>query len=174
MRPVSGLQAKILRESDVTVHRLQGVVRLMAATVLAHGIAISAARAQDDQSTLYPLPEIEGALSWQALGQLEIRVEDARTSVVVPANIEALVGETVKAVGFLLPLDAEGTRQLLMSVSPHCPFCVPVGREGVIELSSDTPIGSFLRAVVVEGQFDIVDDGIGALYRMSKVELLDQ
>jgi hypothetical protein len=62
-----------------------------------------------------------------------------------------------------------------MEMSPHCPFCVPVGREGLIELTSDEPIGFLLRAVVVEGRFGVADDTVdGALYRMTNVDLLDE
>lgn len=131
--------------------------------------------AQQDQSNFYPVPSVEGALSWEALGQAEVRVEGSRARVEVAEDVRAMVGQTVKAVGFLLPLDTSGQRQFLMEMSPHCPFCVPVTREGLIELTSDDPIGFFLRAVVVEGRFDIADDTTeGALYRMTGVELLDE
>ena len=131
--------------------------------------------AQQDQSNLFPVPEIEGALSWRALGQAEVRFEGDRTRVVVPEDVLKQKGETVKAVGFLLPLSTSGDRQFLMETSPHCPFCLPITRESLIELTSDEPIGFLLRAVVVEGRFDVADDTVeGSLYRMTNVELLDE
>ncbi len=154
-------------------HRLASATGCIVAAVIA--AAALPGLAQQDQSNLFPVPDVEGALSWQALGQAEVRIEGSRARVAVPEDVRGLVGQTVKAVGFLLPLDTSGERQFLMEMSPHCPFCVPVGREGLIELTSDDPIGFFLRAVVVEGRFDITDDAAdGALYRMTNVELLDE
>ena len=134
-----------------------------------------AALAQQDQSNLFPVPDVEGAISWRSLGQAEVRFEGDRARVVVPEEVLEQEGETVKAVGFLLPLSTSGDRQFLMETSPHCPFCLPITRESLIELTSDEPMGFLLRAVVVEGLFDIADDTVeGSLYRMTNVELLDE
>ena len=131
--------------------------------------------AQQDQSNLFPVPDVEGAISWRSLGQAEVRFEGDRARVVVPEEVLEQEGETVKAVGFLLPLSTSGDRQFLMETSPHCPFCLPITRESLIELTSDEPMGFLLRAVVVEGLFDIADDTVeGSLYRMTNVELLDE
>ncbi len=143
--------------------------------VLAAVAAGYPAQAQQSQSNLFPVPVIEGAVSWQELARATVRFKDGSTQVNVPDAIRALDGRMVKAVGFLLPLDTSGERQFLMEVSPHCPFCMPVGREGLIELSGDGPIGFLLRAVVVRGRFAIADPtDDGALYRMTNVELLDE
>ena len=137
--------------------------------------ASHAALAQQDQSNLFPVPDVEGAISWRSLGAAEVRFEGDRARVVVPDDVLEQRGETVKAVGFLLPLSTSGERQFLMETSPHCPFCLPLTREGLIELTSNEPIGFLLRAVVVEGRFDIADDTVeGSLYRMTNVELLDE
>lgn len=137
--------------------------------------ASPAALAQQDQSNLFPVPDVEGAISWRSLGAAEVRFEGDRARVVVPDDVLEQRGETVKAVGFLLPLSTSGERQFLMETSPHCPFCLPLTREGLIELTSNEPIGFLLRAVVVEGRFDIADDTVeGSLYRMTNVELLDE
>ena len=154
-------------------HRLASTTGCIIAAVIT--AAAFPGLAQQDQSNLSPVPEVEGALSWQALGQTEVQIEGSRARVVVPEDGRDLAGQTVKTVGFLLPHDTSGERQFLMEMSPHCPFCVPVGREGLIELTGDGPIGLFLRAVVVEGRFDIADDTAdGTLYRMTNVELLDE
>ena len=149
---------------------------LAAAFVCAVAVAPShSALAQQDQSTLFPLPDVEGAISWRSLGQAEVMFEGDQVRVVVPEELLEQEGETVKAVGFLLPLSTSGDRQFLMETSPHCPFCLPMTREGLIELTADEPIGFLIRAVVVEGRFDIADDTTeGSLYRMTNVELLDE
>ncbi len=154
-------------------HRLLATCRQ--AGVLAVLVAVLPAQAQQSQSNLYPIPKVEGAISWQSLAEARVRFVDGHMQVELPDEIRALNGEIVKAVGFLLPLDTSGERQFLMEVSPHCPFCVPVGREGLIELSGAGPLGFLLRAVVVEGRFAVADDTAeGALYRMTNVELLDE
>lgn len=138
-------------------------------------ITSQSALAQQDQSNLFPVPDVEGAISWRSLGQAEVRFDGDRARVVVPEDVLEQEGETVKAVGFLLPLSTSGDRQFLMETSPHCPFCLPITRESLIELTSNEPIGFLLRAVVVEGLFDIADDTVeGSLYRMTNVELLDE
>ena len=149
---------------------------LIVATGCALAVMTShSALAQQDQSNLFPVPDVEGALSWRSLGQAEVRFEGERTRVVVPEEVLEQEGKTVKAVGFLLPLSTSGDRQFLMETSPHCPFCLPITRESLIELTSNDPIGFLLRAVVVEGRFDIADDTVeGSLYRMTNVELLDE
>jgi hypothetical protein len=152
-------------------------LRCWLTTALASAVmmASSSTLAQQDQSNLFPVPEVEDALSWRSLGQAEVRFDGDRARVVVPEDLLKQEGETVKAVGFLLPLSTSGDRQFLMETSPHCPFCLPITRESLIELTSDEPIGFFLRAVVVEGRFDIADDTVeGSLYRMTNVELLDE
>ncbi len=142
-----------------------------AVVVMASGSTL----AQQDQSNLFPVPEVEDALSWRSLGKAEVQFEGDRARTVVPEELLEQEGETVKAVGFLLPLSPSGDRQFLMETSPHCPFCLPMTRAGLIELTSDEPIGFLLRAVVVEGRFDIADDTVeGSLYRMTNVELLDE
>ena len=108
-------------------------------------------------------------------GTLFEELDGDRARTLVPEDLLEQEGETVKAVGFLLPLSTSGDRQFLMETSPHCPFCLPITRESLIELTSDEPIGFLLRAVVVEGLFDIADETVeGSLYRMTNVELLDE
>ena len=138
-------------------------------------VTFDSALAQQDQSNLFPVPEVEDALSWRSLGEAEVQFDGDRARTFVPEDLLEQEGETVKAVGFLLPLSTSGDRQFLMETSPHCPFCLPITRESLIELTSDEPIGFLLRAVVVEGLFDIADETVeGSLYRMTNVELLDE
>jgi len=103
--------------------------------------------AQQDQSNLFPVPEIEDALSWRSLGEAEVQFDGDRARTLVPEDLLEQEGETVKAVGFLLPLSTSGDRQFLMETSPHCPFCLPITRESPIGLTSDYPSGSSLRAL---------------------------
>lgn len=131
--------------------------------------------AQQDQSVLFPLPEVEGALSWRDLAAAEVVVEEGSPRALVPEAVRARAGGIVKAVGFLQPLDAAGTRHLMTEMSPHCPFCVPVGREGMIVVDCVEPVGLIQRAVVLEGRFEVHEDlSDGMVYRISGAVLLDE
>lgn len=131
------------------------------------------ALAQSRPDTLFPLPEIEGALSWDVLAEVEIAIADDRVVLNYGADVLALDGETIKMVGFLLPLG--GPRQLLSKNSPNCPFCVPTGPEGYVELVTAEPIDFSTEAVVVNGTLNVLKDiSEGYYYRMTDVEQLDE
>lgn len=134
-----------------------------------------AANAQTQPDTLYPLPEIDGALSWDVLAEVEVGVRRESVAVAYGTAVLALDGEAIKMVGFLLPLGGTGDRQLLSKNSPNCPFCLPTGPEGFVELLCDEPIDYSMDAVVVAGTFELIKDGgEGYYYRMTNVEQLDE
>ena len=144
---------------------------------LATAPAPGAAVAQTPPDTLYPLPEIDGALSWDILAGVDVGVAADGEGVAVAwaDDVLALDGETVKMVGFLLPLGGDGRRQLLSRNSPNCPFCLPGGPEGFVELLCDEPIDYTMDAVVVAGVFELLrSGGDGYFYRMTDVEQLDE
>ena len=138
-------------------------------------LAAGAVSAQTQPDTLYPLPEIEGALSWDVLAAVDVAADGAGMAVSYDAEVLALDGRPVKMVGFLLPLGGSGQRQLLSRNSPNCPFCLPTGPEGFVELLCDEPIDYSMDAVVVSGTFAVLDGGLGGYYyRMTDVEQLDE
>ena len=134
-----------------------------------------AAQAQTPPDTLYPLPEIDGALPWDTLADVDAGADGATVAVFYGEAVLALDGENVKMVGFLLPLGGDGRRQLLSRNSPNCPFCLPTGPEGFVELICDDPIDYSMEAVVVAGVFEVLRDAAsGYYYRMTDVEQLDE
>lgn len=134
-----------------------------------------AVSAQTQPDTLYPLPEIEGALSWDVLAAVDVAADGAGMTVSYDAEVLALDGQPVKMVGFLLPLGGSGQRQLLSRNSPNCPFCLPTGPEGFVVLLCDEPIDYSMDAVVVTGTFAVLDGNhSGYYYRMTDVEQLDE
>ena len=142
-----------------------------ALTVLSSG----GAAAQTSPDTLYPLPEIDGALPWETLEDVDAVAEGARVAVSYGDGVLALDGETIKMVGFLLPLGGDGRRQLLSRNSPACPFCLPTGPEGFVELLCDEPIDYSMDAVVVSGRFEVLQAAdTGYYYRLTDVEQLDE
>lgn len=122
-----------------------------------------------------PLPEIDGAVSWDTLADVELVFEDIDLVPDFGPGIEALEGETVTMVGFVMPIDSSGMRQLLTVNSPHCPFCIPGGPETFVELVCEEPMDLVMDPVVVEGRFELIRaEWDGYFYRMTEVEVIDQ
>ncbi len=124
--------------------------------------------------TLFPLPEVEGAVPWELLLDVELVYEGID---LVPEYSKAawdLNGEQVKIVGFLLPLAADQKRGLLSMISPDCPFCLPGGPQTFVELIAPDPLEWTSEAVVVIGTFELLEDSLsGFYYRMKDVKLVD-
>ena len=160
------------RVAESTGGRARPGPLLAPAAALACALAL-AAEAQTPPDTLYPLPEIDGALPWDTLAGVEAAADGAGVAVSYDDAVLALDGEAVKMVGFLIPLG--GGRQLLSRNSPNCPFCLPTGPEGFVELVCDEPIDYAMDAVVVAGTFQVLrDGGQGYYYRMTDVAQLDE
>lgn len=124
--------------------------------------------------TLYPLPKVDGAVPWETLANVEMVYEGVDLVPEYSDEVHALVGQTVKMVGFIMPLSSDGKRSLLSMISPNCPFCLPGGPETFVELMSDEPVDWTDDAVVVTGTFELLEDGwTGYYYRMTGVERVD-
>lgn len=120
-----------------------------------------------------PLPEIDGALPWETLHQVELVFEGPDLIPEFAEEVQQLSGERIKMVGFMLPLDASGERILLSQFAPHCPFCMTAGPESFVELQTEEPIGMSLEPIVVEGTLEVLDQNIaGYYYRMADVTLV--
>ncbi len=117
--------------------------------------------------TLYPLPEVEGAVPWELLADVELVFEGIDLVPAYRPELRALDGEAVTLVGFLMPLAADGRRSLLSMVSPACPFCLPGGPETFVELLADDPIAFTDEAVAVGGRLELLEDSLsGYFYRL--------
>jgi hypothetical protein len=123
--------------------------------------------------TLYPLPEVEGAVSWELLLNIELIYEGIDLVPEYPPEVLALEGEHVRVVGFLMPLAMDGTRGLLSMISPACPFCLPGGPETFIELLADEPMEWSDDAVLVAGRLELLANSYsGIYYRLRAAERL--
>ena len=158
------------------------MIRALAIVVATTLGVVASAGAQDLNNpwadggyTGVPLPEIEGAVPWDKLAEVELVFDDNDLVPDFSDDIRALDGQTIKMVGFVVPLDSSGTRQLLSLNSPHCPFCLPSGPEGFVELNCDEPIEFTVDPVVVSGKFEIIKgEWLGYYYRMAEVAVLDE
>ena len=117
-----------------------------------------------------PLPEVDGAVSWDLLSKVDLVWDDNDIVPDYSDEIRKLDGERIKMVGFVIPLDSLGQRQLLSVNSPHCPFCLPAGPEGFVELNCEEPLEFTTEPVVVTGVFKLlIQDWVGYYYRMDDV-----
>ena len=117
-----------------------------------------------------PLPEVDGAISWDILSKVDLVFDDNDLVPDYSDEIRKLDGERIKMVGFVIPLDSLGQRQLLSVNSPHCPFCLPAGPEGFVELNCEEPLEFTTEPVVVTGVFKLlIQDWVGYYYRMDDV-----
>jgi len=121
-------------------------------------------------SPFAPLPERADVLPWSVLTAVKTKVEKNRILPVFSTSIQALGQKSQRIQGFMMPLDP-GEKQkhfLLSSVPLTCAFCVPGGPESMVEVKTKTPVKYSMEAVVVQGQFAVLnDDPYGLYYRIT-------
>ncbi|BDT71526.1 hypothetical protein os4_10530 [Comamonadaceae bacterium OS-4] len=122
-------------------------------------------------SPFAPLKERADVLPWSVLTAVKTKTEKNRLLPVFTADIQALNKKTQRIQGFMMPLEP-GEKQkhfLISSVPLTCSFCVPGGPESMIEVKTKTAVKYSMEAVVVEGQFAVLnDDPYGLYYRMTE------
>jgi len=122
-------------------------------------------------SAIKPLQEREGIVSWKLLSSVTTKPVRNRLEPVFPEAVKALHLKTVKVQGFMMPLEA-GAKQshfILSSVPTTCPYCVPAGPEGLLEVRSKTPVAYSTEGIVMEGKLQILDDDpMGLYYRLTE------
>ena len=123
-----------------------------------------------------PPIDAEGTLTWDALANLEIRVETPAPLqtlffVEFPESLRALDGERVRIKGFMYPLEAGETHNkfLLAALPPACPFCLPGNAKTLVDVHCDRPVGYTMEPVILEGRFTILEeDDTGLYYRLTE------
>jgi uncharacterized protein len=131
-------------------------------------------------NTFYQVPD--GVVSWDVLGELDVRTEVLGPLRAVfhtdySAEIEALDGKDVKLMGFLFPLEGklEHERFLLTAWPPSCPFCLPAGPTQMVEVFCAEPITFTEGAILVDGRFELLhDDASGLYYRLHDATLVER
>lgn len=125
----------------------------------------------DPRSAVKPLEDKPGVLSWSLLSQVTARAEKKKLIPSFPAAVQALDQKTVKVQGFMMPLEPGDKQQhfLLSSVPTSCPYCVPAGPEGLVEVKTRQAVRYTLEPVVVEGTLLVLnDDPYGLYYRVTE------
>lgn len=130
----------------------------------------SGAGVHSPNSPFKPLQERPDVLSWGLLTTVKTKNVNNRLLPVFPPVIQALNKKTQRVQGFMMPLQpGENQKHFLLSSVPlTCSFCVPGGPESMVEVKTKTPVKYSMDAVVVEGQFAVLeDDPYGLYYRMT-------
>lgn len=120
-------------------------------------------------SPFKPLPDRSDVIAWPVLTSVKTKLIKGR---IIPnyGTAQTNLHKTTQRVqGYMMPLDA-GKKQvhfILSSVPLTCQFCIPGGPESMVEVKTKTPVAYSTSAVVVEGQFLVLEnDPYGLYYRM--------
>lgn len=123
-----------------------------------------------DPSLLNTLPEIKGVVPWSTLAQVRSRTEGRRVIPEFAPPVRALDKQEVRLQGFMLPI-VTGERHdhfLLTMRPPHCPFCLSLGPEYIVEVRARIPIKHTYDPIIVVGQLNVLsDDPFGLYYRLT-------
>lgn len=128
-----------------------------------------------DPALLNELPERKGVVSWSVLGQVKSSTVGAKVVPEFAAPVVALDQREVKVQGFMLPIVTGETHThfLLTMRPPHCPFCLSIGPEYIVEVRTKAAIRHTYEPIVLSGRFAVLrDDPFGLYYRLTSAELL--
>lgn len=145
-------------------------IKLLSAVLLL-ACSAAAARADEPPSFFAPLTDLPGVVSWKLLGQATtVKAKKGRMVPKYTPAISALDNTEVKVQGFMMPLEP-GQKQkhfLLTVTSASCPYCLPAGPEGVVEIKSRTPVKFSYAPFIVQGKLKVLaSDPMGLYYRMT-------
>jgi hypothetical protein len=127
-----------------------------------------------DPQLLNDLPELKGVVSWRILGQVKTGQAGGRPVPEFSQEVRKLDKQDVRLQGYMLPIVTGETHDhfLLTMRPPHCPFCLSVGPEYIVEVKSRRPIRHTYDPVVIAGQLNVLrDDPFGLYYRLTNAEL---
>jgi hypothetical protein len=122
------------------------------------------------------LADIEGVLDWRTLLEAEVSWTERELVAVLPDEVRAKNGQTVRLVGFVMPIEAtlEQKHFLLTSSPPGCFFHVPGGAAGAVEVFASKSLDLGFDPVVFEGRFEALEASeTGVIYRLHDARVLD-
>jgi uncharacterized protein len=127
-----------------------------------------------DPQLLNDLPELKGVVPWRVLGQVTTAQVGGRPVPEFSPEIRKLDQQDVRLQGYMLPIVAGETHDhfLLTMRPPHCPFCLSLGPEYIVEVKSRAPIKHTYEPVVVAGRLNVLrSDPFGVYYRLTEAQL---
>lgn len=162
------------------MNMLKRTTLLLAGGLLSWGMAAAQAPGPSlalpiDPQLLNELPELKGVVSWRVLGQVKSVQSGSKLVTEFGADVSKLNRQEVRLQGYMLPINAGETHTnfLLTMRPPHCPFCLSLGPEYIVEVKSGAPIKHTYEPVVVAGRLDILqNDPYGLYYRLTDAKLV--
>lgn len=147
------------------------IIILSACALLAGSTLAAPAPPDEPPSFFAPLTDIPGVVSWKLLARATtMKAKKGRMVPRYTPEISALDNTEVKVQGFMMPLEP-GQKQkhfLLTVTSASCPFCLPAGPEGVVEIKSRKPVKFSYGPIIMQGKLSVLaSDPMGLYYRMS-------
>lgn len=127
-----------------------------------------------DPQLLNDLPELKGVVSWKVLGQVKTAQEGKRFVPEFGTDVRRLDQQNVKLHGYMMPIVAGEKHDhfLLTMRPPHCPFCLSVGPEYIVEVKAKAAIKHTFEPVIVAGRLNVLrDDPFGLYYRLTGAQL---
>jgi hypothetical protein len=124
-----------------------------------------------DPALLNTLPEVPGVVPWNVLSQVKSTQVGNKVVPDFAADVRALDQREIKLQGFMLPLvtGEKHDRFLLTMRPPHCPFCLSLGPEYIVEVRTRAPIKHTYDPLVLSGRFAVLrDDPFGLYYRLTE------
>jgi hypothetical protein len=123
-----------------------------------------------DVPPMQGLVDIKGVVSWNTLAKVkQIKAKDRIIPQFTP-EITSLNDKEIKLQGFMMPLEpGEKQKHFLISYNPQtCPYCLPAGPEGVVEVKSKVPVKYSFEPIIVSGKMTVLkDDPMGLYYRLT-------
>lgn len=142
-------------------------------------VALAGVAHAHDDAPVAPTPE--GGLSWDVLASSNaVAWQDAagveHLKPQFSAEVAELRGKPITIAGFMMPLDegsATQKRFILFQSPPDCLFHMTLGPTHFIEVTTDKPVETTGRPMVLRGTLNLVDDKQGGVfYRMADGQLL--
>jgi len=127
-----------------------------------------------DPLLLNDLPDLKGVVSWKVLSQVKSEQVGKRFVPTFAEEVRKLDQQQVKLQGYMMPITAGEKHEhfLLTMRPPHCPFCLSVGPEFIVEVKAKAPLKHSQEPVVVAGRLNVLnDDPYGLYYRLTEAQL---
>lgn len=127
-----------------------------------------------DPQLLNDLPELKGVVSWKVLGQVKSQQVGGKVVPQFAPEVRKLDNQEVRLQGYMLPITAgeRHTHFLLTMRPPHCPFCLSIGPEYIVEVKTKNAIRHSYEPVVLSGKLAVLaDDPFGLYYRLNDAQL---
>ena len=136
---------------------------------------------QDEWGQIWrPAPTPPGALDWNTLINVKVKPKEVGDPYydipIITPELRELDGKTVKLNGYMVPLEATETQSyfILMAYPHACPFHIPGGPGGFVEVQADFPVQFEYEPVLIEGHFKLLTDfSQGIFYQITAARAVE-